>query len=178
MVDEPLEEVYFNWLYSKVASVDVPTPSLTYVKLLRLLHSVEFVWLLSGDDNRKEDGLEIRHEFLNQSRMDQDPSWTLLGCSTLEMLIAFSRRTEWENDDISAREWFWIFLTHLGLNELNDAQGNFEHYVRDILQTFIWRTYDRTGHGGMFPLHDTNNDQREIEIWYQFCEWMVEQGMA
>lgn len=177
MVDEPLEEVYFNWLYSKVASVDVPTPSLTYVKLLRILHSVEFVWLLSGDDNRKEDGLEIRHEFLMQSRMEQDPSWTLLGCSMLEMLIAFSRRAEWVSD-ISARDWFWIFLTHLRLDELNDAQEEFENYVKEILQIFIWRTYDRNGHGGLFPLHDTNNDQRHIEIWYQFCEWMVEQGMA
>lgn len=176
-MDEPIEEVYFNWLYSKVASVDVPTtPSLSYLKLLRLLHSIEFVWLVSGDDNRAEDGLEIRREFLNQSRMDYDPEWALLGCSVFEMLIAFARRTEWQTD-ISVRDWFWIFLTHLGLDSFCDAEEGFEGYVTEVIQQFIWRTYDRNGHGGLFPLHDTDNDQRKIEIWYQFCEYLVEQGM-
>jgi hypothetical protein len=146
------------------------------VKLLRILHSVEFVWLISGDDNRAEDGLEIRREFLIQSRMDQDPAWTLLGCSVLEMLIAFSRRTEWQTD-ISARDWFWIFLTHLGLEDLNDAQGRFDNYVIEVIDRFIWRTYDRNGHGGLFPLYDTDNDQRKIEVYYQFCEYLIEQGM-
>ena len=36
-MDEPIEETYFKWLYHKVASVDFPTPSLTYWALLREL---------------------------------------------------------------------------------------------------------------------------------------------
>ncbi len=55
--------------------VEVPTPSLTYWKLFRTLYSTEFVWLLSGDDNRAEDGLELREEFLLESNIPDDPQW-------------------------------------------------------------------------------------------------------
>ena len=122
-MDEPIEDIYFNWLYSKVASVEVPTPSLTYWNLLRELHATEFVWLISGDDNRAADGVELRKEFhrMIQLELDQDLPWMMLGCSVLEMLIAFSRRASFQTD-MPEREWFWIFLEHLGLADLNDAQ--------------------------------------------------------
>ena len=173
-MDEPIEEVYFNWLYSKVASIEIPTPSLTFYTLLRELHSTEFVWLLSGDDNRCQDGLDLRREFEREARIDTDPPWMEIGCSVLEMLIAFARRAEFQTD-LRARDWFWIFLENLGLHELNDAQHGVSQRANLVLDRLIWRTYRRNGHGGLFPLHDTEHDQRKIEIWYQFCEWLVEQ---
>lgn len=174
MTDEPIEEVYFNWLYSKVASVDVPTPSLTYLGLLRELHSIEFVWLVSGDDNRAEDGIDVRKEFLIQSHLEDDPYWMSMGCSVLEMLIAFSRRAEFETD-LSVRHWFWIFMGNLGLDDLTDAATGVARKVENTLDPFLWRTYLRDGRGGLFPLRNAEHDQREIEIWYQFCEWLVDQ---
>ena len=176
MVDEPIEEVYFNWLYSKVASVAVPTPSTSYWTLLRDLHATEFVWLLSGDDNRAEDGLDIRKEFLIESRLDQEPAWLDIGCSVLEMLIAFSRRASFETDR-DPREWFWIFLTNLKLAELNDASTGISQKVSDILDKFIWRTYQKNGLGGMFPLTNPVHDQRKVELWYQFSEYLVDQEL-
>jgi len=175
-MDEPIEEVYFNWLYSKVASVDNRSPSNTYYTLMRDLHSTEFVWLLSGDDNRAADGIDIRKEFLRQSMLDQDPAWLNIGCSVLEMLYAFSRNASFETD-MDAREWFWIMLTNLGLNNLNDSRNNISQRVSYVLEKFIWRTYKSNGQGGLFPLNATDHDQRKVEIWYQFCEYLIDQQL-
>jgi hypothetical protein len=38
----------------------------------------------------------------------------------------------------------------------------------------IWRTYDRRGHGGLFPLQRSNRDQRRVEIWYQLSEYLLQ----
>lgn len=173
-MDEPIEEVYFNWLYSKVASVDVPTPSLTHLTLLRDLHSTEFVWLIPGDDNRAEDGLGVRKEFLIQAFLPQDPPWLSIPCSVLEMLIAFSRRAEFQTDD-NARDWFWIFLNNLTIADLNDSMDDITEIVTEIMDQFLWRTYRPNGEGGMFPLKRPSHDQRKVEIWYQFCEYLVDQ---
>jgi len=176
-MDEPIEEAYFNWLYSKVASIDCPaTPSNTYFNLMRQLHSTEYAWLLNGDDNRAADGLELRREFhkILEIHLREEIPWTYIGCSVLEMLIAFSRRTMFQTS-ISDREWFWIFLHNLGLADLNDAQPDISLYVQGVLETFIWRTYDINGIGGLFPMEYTKRDQRQIEVVYQFFEYLEEQ---
>ena len=63
-MEEPIENLYFNWLYTKVSDVKNQTPTTKFDRLLILLHRTEFVWLLSGDDNRAEDGRDLRIEFL------------------------------------------------------------------------------------------------------------------
>jgi len=173
-MEEPFEEVYFNWLYSKVASVDNPSPSLTHYTLLRDLHSTEFVWLISGDDNRAEDGLEVRKEFIKATYLDDDIPWMIIPCSVLEMLIAFSRRASFETEQ-SSREWFWIFIENLGLDDLNDARNGITSRVSETLDHMVWRTYRRDGLGGLFPLNRPDRDQRKVEIFYQFCAYLVEQ---
>jgi hypothetical protein len=173
MLNEPIEEVYFNWLYFKVAYEMNPTPSLTFYTLLRDLHSTEFVWLLSGDDNRAQDGLDIRREFLRESFLGQDSHWMNIGCSVLEMLISLSRKAEFETE-LTARQWFWIFMTNLELSELSDAQSNISSRVSEILDVFVWRTYQSNGVGGAFPLKQARDDQRQVEIWYQFYAYLNE----
>lgn len=176
-LEEPLESVYFNWLSGKVMTIEVPTPSLTYWKLLRELHNTKFVWTLDApmDENRAEDGKELRIEFLRATGLPIDTNWLNIECSILEMLIAFSRRASFATD-IDAKHWFWEFLGNLGLSEYNDARfALFE--VTDILYTFIWRTYNYNGQGGICPLKDPHHDQRKVEIWYQFCEYVADKGL-
>lgn len=179
-MDEPLEETYFNWLYSKIGHVYNPTPSTSYYVLLRQLHKTEFVWQISGDDNRAADGLQLRHEFFHflHRDFDEESPWFNIGCSVLEMLIAFARRAEFQTS-IPVREWFWTFLENLSLNELCDANAEgAEDYIREVLDVFIWRTYGPNGEGGLFPLLETENDQRKVEVWYQFCEYLVNQDLV
>lgn len=171
---EPLEETYFNWLYSKVVRVDgVNTPSNNYYTLLQTLHSIEFVWLLSGDDNRAADGLDLRHEFITQLDIHPPEPWMDAPCSVLEMFVAFSRIAAFDTEP-DAREWIWTVLQNLNLNELSDASLGVEETTREIIDRFIWRTYDPDGYGGMFPLNDPHHDQKELEIYSQFCEWLIE----
>lgn len=171
---EPLEETYFNWLYAKVVYVEgVSTPSNNYYHLLQQLHSTEFVWLVSGDDNRAADGLDLRQEFVNQLRPPIDDRWVDAPCSVLEMFIAFSRRASFETE-LSSREWVWIFLRNLELDEFSDARRGISSACEEILACFIWRTYQPNGYGGLFPLNDPQHDQQKIEIYAQFCEWLIE----
>lgn len=170
---EPIDNLYFNWLCAKVITVEVPTPSTTYWKLLRKLFDTEFVWLLSGDDNRAEDGIELRKEFLRAANEKADDSWNNLGCSIFEMLIAFSRVLEFETDD-PASQWFWVFLENLGIADLNDAADLEMANVDEILRKFVWRIYNEDGSGGLFPLKYPNRDQLKVEIWYQFCDYLID----
>lgn len=173
-MNEPVESLYFNWLCAKVMQIENPTPSLTYWKLLRELHNTEFVWLVPNDDNRLQDGLDLRPEFLRAAFLKRDTEWENLGCSVLEMMIAFARRLEFQTDT-SVQDWFWIFMENLGLSEFNDASDVDLSEIHDILFRFIWRTYDFSGNGGLFPIYNPKRDQRKVEIWYQFCDYLIDQ---
>lgn len=177
-MNEPLESVYFNWLCAKVVDKDNFPASNNYWKLLKKLHTTEFVWLLSGDDNRAEDGKELRSEFIFAAEIPDNPEWrTVLGCSVLEMFIAFARRAEFQTD-VPMRDWFWEFVDNLGLDKFDDHivfDSNLTDLLNDILHQFIWRTYNPDGVGGMFPIMNPSTDQTEVEVWYQFCEYLVDQ---
>lgn len=177
-VIEPIENLYFNWLCAKVIFNQNPTPSLTYWRLFRKLHSTEFVWLLMGDDNRAEDGKELRVEFLIAGDIPDDPVWrSFHGCSILEMLIAFSKRAEFQTG-LPAKDWFWILLENLGLSEINDASDVSDDELDTILANFVWRSYEYDGVGGLFPLENPLQDQKNLEIWYQFFDYLRDREQA
>lgn len=171
-MDEPLENLYFNWLCAKVIHIEIPTPSLTFWKLFRTLYSTEFVWLLSGDDNRAEDGLELREEFLFESNIPDDPQWRGTGCSILEMFVAFARRAQFVAGE-TIQFWFWHFLENLDLI-VNDASDTTDQEVEQILYEFVWRNYHPDGRGGLFPMDNPPDNQKTVEVWYQFCEYLVD----
>jgi hypothetical protein len=174
---ESIEHLYFNWLCAKVTTYNrYSTPSLTHWNLLRALHQTEFVWLLSGDDNRAEDGLELRRDFIFEAEAPDHPEWRRNpGCSVLEMLIAFSKRAEFQTGD-KAKDWFWEFIDNLGLKEVNDGHEATLEDIEEVLDMFVWRTYDYDGDGGLFPLDYPTRDQQTLEIWYQFCDYLVDKG--
>lgn len=173
-MDEPLEHLYFNWLCARVLRVVNPTPSLTYETLFKTLLTTEFVWLLTGDDNRAEDGKELRSEFLIMADLPDEVEWrTILPCSVFEMLLAFSRRCEFQTD-IPHDQWFWEIIDNLGLKEANDASGVEPEEIQDTLRIFLFRQYPPDGDGGMFPLRRPHRNQRHVEIWDQFCDYLVD----
>lgn len=176
-MDEPFDDLYLNWLYAKVAYSSAPSsPSVSYHKLIQTLYSIEFVWVVPMDENRAADGLELRNEFLMETRIEVNPLWYNMPCSVLEMLIAFSRRASFETE-YTSHEWFWAFLTNLELNEQTDASLGLDELVRRVIDVVIWRTYDPDGHGGLFPMDDPQQDQRKVEIWHQFCEYLVDKNI-
>ncbi len=170
-----LDTIYFGWLYAKVVKTPSNTPSNSFHKLMMALYTTEFVWQLIGDDNRMEDGLDLRLEFLHEARLDADISeWRESdGCSMLEMLIALAKRAEFQTDD-SMHDWFWEFLKNLELDELVDSSFP-ESGIDDILDDLNWRRYRYDGRGGIFPIEHPTEDQRGVEIWYQFHEYLADQ---
>jgi len=169
-MSEPLEHAYFNWLCAKVVSINTPNPF--YFKMLRVLHNTEFVWVVPGDSHRAEDGLELRYSFLRESGLEEDPEWRALGCSVFEMLVAFSRRC-WFQTEIDPKTWFWEFMQNLGLDEMPDSTNPDPVRISNILERFIWRTYQNNGNqGGLFPIRKAKRDQRDVELWYQFFDYL------
>jgi hypothetical protein len=176
-MSEPLDFSYFRWLCSKVIDVREHRPERTFETLLDVLFKTEYIWYVTGDDNRAEDGIDLRYEFLKFTRIDAPEEWMETGCSVLEMLIAFARKAAYETNE-STSKWFWIMLYNLELSEMNDLSEPDVIHISEILDQMIERTYGFTGHGGLFPLRETEYDQRFIEVWYQFNEYLYQQNIA
>lgn len=169
-----LEESYCTWLYSQVSNPKAKGRTKTYWALMWQLFTTEFVWLIPNDDNRWEDGRDLRYEFLvetenpnvNQEFMD-------VSCSVLEMLIALSRRIAFQTDT-PTEAWFWHILHNLGIDHCTDAAGDFTDFVQEVIRKVIWRDYEEDGRGGLFPLRRADRDQRNVEIWYQMGAYILE----
>lgn len=172
-MDEPLEQAYFNWLLAKVT--DVQQRVAAHWALAAELHNTEFVWLVPGDDLRAMDGIELRDFFCNEFGIERDPTWYNMQCSVLEMLIGLAIRAEFQTE-IPVREWFWRFVENLGLTD--GFRPLFPQEIYDVLYTFMWRMYRPDGsEGGLFPIRNSNKDQRKEEIWHQFCDYIAEEHL-
>lgn len=180
MTREPLEERYFKWLYSQVASTRISDKTRSYWALARVLHSTEFVWSIRLDENRAEDGKELRVEFYNAKDETPDILWDDMGCSVFEMLIAVSRRLAF-NGGGAPSEWFWILIENLHLSKCNDyemTESNqapaYHIHTRNAITRLMFRQFDKNGVGGLFPLQHAHRDQTRVEIWEQLNAYLIE----
>lgn len=175
--DVPLDEAYFVWLYSQVASVDALNRSKTYWKLLRLLHGKEFTWdeaTMEKDGNRAQDGKNLRQEFLRETNTKMnEPGWLDYGCSMLELMIALAWKLTFEGEGEQS-VWFWELIENIGLSPCTDASAPDEAIVDHILNKVINRDYAPNGAGGFFPLTRPKEDQRDVELWYQLNAYLLE----
>lgn len=171
----PEDEAYLRWLYRQVAQVRLRNPSRTYWSLLRHLYVTEFVWFVPNDDNRVEDGKELRYEFIEEEGLTHvSEEWLTMGCSMLEMLIGLSRRLAYESQG-QPRAWFWHLLNNLEIDTVTDEGLYPEGDVTEVLNTVIFRTYAADGKGGLFPLKEAQQDQTRVEIWYQMAAYLLQQ---
>lgn len=177
MAGPPLDELYFLWLYRQVAVEDQRDLSRSYLKLLRKLFTKEFIWIVPNDDNRREDGRDLRSEFLEEEHIsDVDLNWLHLGCSMLELLIGLARRLSFQAEG-EPNSWFWTLIENVELERFNDNVRLPHDRIDQILERIIWRTYQPDGLGGLFPLNQWNGiDQREVELWYQMHSYILERA--
>lgn len=172
----PLDEAYFVWLYSQVGEVENKNRSRSYWKLMKFLYEKEFLWLkkIELDANRAQDGKDLRLSFMRETRTKVDePGWLDMPCSMLEMLIALAWKLEFEGGRTQAF-WFWDMIGNLGLLECTDALELDENIVDYILDKMISRQYAENGAGGLFPLKAPDNDQRDVQLWYQAQAYLLE----
>lgn len=173
-----LDDVYFEWLYNIVAVSRNRNPSNSYWNLCRKLYTTEFIWYVANDDNRVEDGRELRFEFFDKENIEIDRAvmdWTELGCTMLELLIVLARMAAFETDKPVA-EWFWRLMHNLELERYSDDiyEISIQEEVEEVLERVVNRTYSPDGVGGLFPIRHPARDQRNIELWDQMSAYLLE----
>lgn len=168
MMPTLLDHDYYEWLISEIA---IPNGK-TYNHLFEIMHNTEFVWTIPNDDNRLQDGLSLRIEFLNGRGRALD----LQGATLLEVLVSLSRRVAFIAGS-TPRKWAWRLLKNLRLHTKSDPLTESDvARINDVLDALIWRTYDADGRGGFFPLSNPKQDQTKVEIWYQMNQYVIERS--
>jgi hypothetical protein len=171
-----IDDLYFEWLYGQIAAVTNRNPARSYWSLARQLYTTEFAWFIPNDDNRAEDGKELRNEFIDLTKANVTQDWMDLNCSMLEMLIALARRASFETG-LEPLWWFWKLMDNIELKNYTDITYNVAvtQDVQEKLERVCQRTYRKNGRGGLFPLSHTIKDQTEVELWYQMAAYLLEE---
>jgi len=181
-----LREDYFHWLYDRVGSKHH-----RYKLLCRELHRKRFRWHIHNDDNRCEDGINLRDIFAEERDLDEDHlemRYFFKGdCTVFELLVALAHRMNELMFDLAEQKdrspkWFHEMLLNLGLNVFIDNYNLGRKFdpvteakIDDILEVLMDRTYDFYGRGGLFPLKKRPlKDQTQVEIWYQLMLYLNE----
>jgi hypothetical protein len=140
------------------------------------LHNIEFTWFIPCDDNRADDGIQLRRKF-SLARDDMSLSDYILGpCSVLEMMAALAIRCdETIMDDalIGNRtgQWFWGMIHNLGLTQMTDSKFD-KDFVDDVIARLLNREYEPDGRGGLFTVKHCRHDMRTVEIWWQLSWYL------
>lgn len=172
-----MDQGYFEWLCE---IVDADNPDLPFIGLMKHLYDTYFdtntAALVPNDDNRIEDGKNLRHIYWEQTGEFVDGTI----CTMLEMMIALSQRM---CDTMGFEDFvplFWEMIDNLGLMSMSDGlyyePENIDE-VDEIVGIFLNRDYCYDGTGGLFPLKDPPDDQRKTEIWYQMSSYLMENYM-
>lgn len=149
------------------------------------LFDTPFVSFLKNDENRAQDGLALRYQFLEKLRDEADEAdadyfehWRSeeKDCSMLEMLIAFGIRIEnyWTarpGRRFQPETWVIEMLKNCGLLDL-DWEDCTDEEADDVLNPVLLRKYRYDGRGGFWPNPGTKKDQRTTDLWYQAAEYL------
>lgn len=169
-----LTEGYLRWLAPQIRDKH-SNPEKSYVDLLRLMFEKDFEWLIPNDDNRVMDGRDLRSDFCYTRNASLDALSELgEGASFLEVLIGLSRRMAFAAGG-QAYDWAWTFLSNLELQGMSDPLTRRKaKQAEDILDACIYRKYKPDGVGGFFPLAWPDEDQTQVELWYQMAAYINE----
>ena len=181
-----LREEYFSWLYDQIK---LKRPG--YRNLCRVLHNKKFRWSVPNDDNRCEDGLDLRDIFFEEKHLDESmvevAYWLREPCTVFEVMVSLAKRINDLMFDLKRQEdktskWFHEMLSNLGLNIYEDGHNLGQEFepvseakIDEILEVLMDRTYDVYGRGSLFPLKRRHpKDMARVEIWYQLMTYLEE----
>lgn len=162
-------KLYFHWLCGQIA---IPQDESRW-DLLSEIHNKQFVWSVLNDDNREADAFELRNEFFREKGREAADSSVV---SVLEVIVALSRRISFDYDG-APEDWAWQLIKNLELDKdrfLDPLYPEEVEQISDVLDKLIWRQYDPNGQGGFFPLGFPQENQTQVEIWYQMAAYFEE----
>lgn len=167
-----LDSYYLLWLYTQIDDKS-GFQSADYTRLMTAMHSVEFTYSIEFDDNRAEDGKQLRRDFMLDKNVDHVPEmWLQMSCSFLEMVIALADRMA-RMLDHPLGVCFWRLMENLGFADQNNDMFD-SLYVEDKIFNVIDRNYEYNGEGGLFPLEEPLGDQTDVELLYQLYSYIRE----
>ena len=173
--EDSVNNEYFEWLCELIDARRF-SKQVSYRKLLMHLHNIEFTWFIPRDDNRADDGIQLRRRY-SLVREDRMLQRYLQGpCSVLEMTVALAIRCEETIMDDSllgnrTGQWFWGMIHNLGLTPMIDSRFD-RNYVDDAIARFLNREYEPDGRGGLFTVKHCDHDMRTVEIWCQLSYYL------
>ena len=177
MTSNKISEDYFEWL---LKSVTTPN-AVSYLKLLRHLHSVTFEYSKPCDRNRASDGCDLRWRYAYVTGQDmifeRIIKKALDGpCTMLEMMIALAFRCEetiMDDPRYGNRvpQWFWGMIKSMGLDTMDDTRFDAKA-VNEILERFVQEKYAKDGSGGLFTVRNFQCDLKMLDIWTQMCAYL------
>lgn len=170
---------YFEWLLGRVSTGGFN--ALRYGRVLAQLHETEFVYILDMDENRADDGVDLRYRFAYERGMELNEARAYLDerpCSVLEMMVALAIRCEEQimsdpDEGDRTGKWFFDMIRSLGLESMTDERFS-ERKCLYILSRLMRREYEPCGLGGLFTISNPVYDLREVEIWYQMMLYLEE----
>lgn len=182
---ETLSNEYFAWLYNLVKS---DRRNISHKNLCRVLYEKTFRWSVPNDDNRCDDGLELRDLYIQEKNLDTDHleviSFVERGCSIFEVFVALARRINdvmfsLEDHGDYTSKWFHELLANLRLDDIIDGERGMdpmdEVRINEVIEILLDRTYDFFGNGSLFPMKGRpRKDHRDVEIWYQMMAYLAE----
>jgi len=197
IVDEnyKINELYFDggsyveWLESFTVDETIDdSRRLSYSKLLDCLWRIIFIPSVGNDDDRAEDGIDLRRRYCDiltretGVRVRGDAAEELeeiFGeCRVLEMLIGLSMRMYDLMQDLgiynSVSHWFWEIIRQVGFDSLDDTNwvnGRDDAMVREVVGHIMRGDGIRSRSdwaGGWFGIDGWQN----MEIWYQMHAYL------
>ena len=168
-----VDTAYYDWLLEQIDYY--PGEDDKIDKALEILFITPFRWSIENDDNRAEDGLQLRSIFIDEEGWNTNPFFEE-DCSVLEMLIALAMRIEsdimWDGENDKTAKWFWEMFDNLGFNRVD--VDDYEY----VIDAFLDRTGYKNGFGVLFPLEKSNTKQhrnwKKVEFWEQAQSYLME----
>lgn len=173
------DEHYLHWLCEHIDNDTLPSTEDRYSLLAEQMHNTEFSWVIDKDENRAETGKYFRVIYANEFGIgiNDIPDYP---CSFLEMILGLCQEAAYLSDleyKNSISTWFMVLIDNIGLIGFDDDRYTTDNMssdiVDDILEDVMNRKYNSNGVGGFFPMPGTDEDQPEVELWYQLNEYIM-----
>ena len=165
-----MKQLYFKWMVDKVCD---RVQKRLYSKLLKHLNEITFVVKHPLDENREDDGYELRYRFGYETGANQHDIANYIDdhpCTVLEMMVAMVlRMDDMIYDDGSCKLYFWDMIEAIGLGYMTDEMYNAQS-VNKIVDRFMYRQTNK----GIFDIDDRGRDLRDVEFWCQAMWYLSE----
>lgn len=175
---EKERQEYISWLADRVELYI----GNGYEQLLLILFEIPFLFSNEDDRNRAVDGRILRTIYSQSHRVKYEDLVFPFddGCTFLEFLIGMAGRANdimYEPGKDLTGDFFMEMITNAGLDYCTDDTMGYtwdRFYVSECVGRILSKRCDFNGNGGLFPLENSAEDQKNVSFWYQLNAYLNE----